>query len=103
MSAVEQTAEEAFESLTGFDEIAISQKFAGTVSEMAEKQPLMFVRALVFVFKRRDGLSDDEAWTAALNLTMKELGDYFAESSAEESGKDEQPEESPATSLTSVS
>jgi hypothetical protein len=97
------SAEEVFDSLTGFDEIAISQHFGRTVSELGEKDQSMFGRALVFVLKRRDGASDDEARNAALGLTMKEFTAFFAEPSEDEAGKDEAPEEQPESSLSSVS
>jgi hypothetical protein len=102
MSEIQQTAEEVFDSLTGFDEIAIAQQFGRTVSELAAKDQSMFGRALVFVVRRRDGLSDVEARDAALGLTMKGFTGFFAETSAEESGKDEPPVPQPEPSLTSA-
>jgi hypothetical protein len=45
----ELTAEEVFDSLTGFDEIAIAQHFGRTVSDLAQSDASMFGRALVFV------------------------------------------------------
>lgn len=93
MSEVPQTAEEAFDSLTGFDEIAIAQRFGRTVSELATRDESMFGRALVFVFKRRGGATDDEAYNAALSLSMKEFMTFFAAESDEESGKEQQPEQ----------
>ena len=89
MSEIDQTAEEIFDSLTGFDEIAIAQHFGRTVGEMAEKDQSMFGRSLIFVVKRREGVNDDDARNAALGLTMKEYVAYFADASTEESGKDE--------------
>lgn len=103
MSTVELTAEQTFDSVTGFDEIAIAQHFGRTVSELAEKDASMFGRALVFVLKRRDGATDDEARTAALEMTFGEFQKFFAEASEEEAGKDEASEPPPAQSLSSVS
>ena len=104
MSEIDQTAEEVFDSLTGFDEIAIAHHFGSTVADLAENDTSMFGRALVFIVKRREGATDDEARNAALGMTMREYNnDFFAEKSAEEAGKDEQPEPSPETSLSSVS
>lgn len=111
MSETQQTSEEVFDSLTGFDEIAIAQHFGQTVMDLAAKDQSMFGRALIFVVKRREGANDDDARNAALGLTMKEYVAYFddanVEANAEELGKDEQPEEQPeeqpATSLSSVS
>lgn len=103
MSQIKQTAEEVFDSVTGFDEIAIANHFGATVQELAEKDASMFARALIFVVKRRDGLDDNEARNAALGLSMKEFREFFAEASDEEAGKGEEPEQQPGTSLSSVS
>jgi hypothetical protein len=103
MSQTEQTLEEVSDSLTGFDEIAIAQQFGRNVADLAQHDPSMFSRTLLFVVKRRAGLSDEEAKNAALGMTMKECADFFAETSQEEPGKDEPSEEQPGTSLSSVS
>lgn len=103
MSVIDQTAEQVFDTVTGFDEIAIAQHFGRTVQELAEKDASMFGRALVFVVKRRDGASDDEARNAALGMTFGEFQAFFAEPTEVEAGKDEPPGESPAASLSSVS
>lgn len=99
----QQTAEEVFDSLTGFDEMAIAQHFGHTVAELGGSNQSMFGRALVFVAKRRDGMSDDDARTAALSLPMKELTSFFADSSDEEAGKDEEPEQQPESLPSSAS
>lgn len=90
MSETKLTAEEVLESLTGFDEMAILQHFGRNVSALTEDQSTL-ARALVFVLKRRDGDSDDTARNLALEMTLKDVTDYFAEESEadEESGKDE--------------
>ena len=104
MAQIDQTAEEVFDSITGFDEIAVATHFGHTVQALAETDASMFGRALVFVVKRREGLDDVKAREAALGLTLKECNEgFFAEPSEEEAGKDEPPETSPASSLTSVS
>ena len=92
------TAEEAFESLTGFDEIAIAKWFGGEVIELGGTT---LGRALIFVAKRREGLTDAEAHNAALELSIGDLTGYFA-AGDEESGKDSpqsepQPEGSPTS------
>lgn len=107
MSETNLTAEEVLESLTGHDEMAITQHFGRTVSQFAEGNDQSGVaRALVFVLKRReDGVSDDDARNAALDMTLKQVMGYFAEESEvdSEAGKgEEQPEPSPAISLSSV-
>jgi len=103
MPQISQTAEEVFDSLTGFDEIAITQQFGRTVADLAQNDATMFARTLIFVVNRRDGISDDEARNGALGLTMKEFSTYFAEPSEEESEKDEPVGPQPENSLSSVS
>lgn len=87
MSQTNLTADEALESLTGFDEMAITKHFGRPVSAFENDQS-MLGRALVFVVKRRDGLTDDDARNAALELPLKDVLSFFAEES-EESGKGE--------------
>lgn len=87
-----QSAEEVMESLTGFDEMAISQHFGRVVSDLVNDQSTL-ARALIFVLNRREGLNDDDARNAALMLPLKEVISFFATDegaeSDEESGKGE--------------
>lgn len=91
------TAEEVFDSLNGFDEIAIRKVFGATVLDLSNSDRLMFARSLVFTVKRREGLSDKDAHKATLEMTIKEVGDFFPEAPLEvdpdapvtEVGKDE--------------
>lgn len=102
MSQTDQTASEVFDSLTGFDEMSITQHFGRPISELVDDSS-MFGRALVFVLKRRDGANDDDARNAALEMTLKAVSGYFAEES-QESGKDENSSESqPMSSPTGAS
>lgn len=71
----EKSADEVFESLNGFDEIAIEKAF-GEVTSLKDK-PMMFLRALLFIETRREGKKDNEAKQVAMNATMKQLTDYF--------------------------
>lgn len=103
MSDSKQTAEEVFDSLTGFDEMAIAQHFGRTIGDLASYDESMFSRALIFTLKRREGLADADAHNAALEMTMGQNIAYFAGSSDEEAGKGEEPEEPPVSSLSSVS
>lgn len=104
MSTIEQTAEQVFDSVTGFDEIAIAQRFGRTIADLAQGDASMFMRSLVFVVKRREGANDEDAWKDAMGMSTKDtLTGFFAEDSEEEAGKDEEPETQPGTSLTSVS
>jgi len=97
------TGSAVFDSLTGFDEIAIAQRFGRTVTDLAQHDSTMFTRALVFVVQRREGDTDDAAWDAALGLPLKEVSTFFAVDTEDEAGKDEAPEPQPETSLSSVS
>jgi hypothetical protein len=102
VSQTDQTADEVFESLTGFDEIAISTVFGHAISTLEDDRSMM-ARALVFVLNRRDGLTDVDAKAAAMEIRIGDLLTYFAEESLE-SGKDEpaaEPKSEP--SLSSVS
>lgn len=91
MSKIDQTGDEVMLSLTGFDEIAITQRFGRTIEVLSDDRSMMG-RALVFITERRDGKTDDAAYTAALEMTLGDVLAYFAEET-EESGKDEAPPE----------
>ncbi|HET6874652.1 MAG TPA: hypothetical protein VFH70_07730 [Acidimicrobiales bacterium] len=81
----EITAEELFEDLTGFDEIAIGRAFGEDIAKL-RKQPFMFIRALVFIDQRRRlGLKDKAAHEAAMRLRVADLNTYF--------DSDDEPEE----------
>ncbi|HWI43269.1 MAG TPA: hypothetical protein VNS81_06585 [Nocardioides sp.] len=98
---------ELFLSLTGFDEIAIAKAFGAEVSEIAEVDPqgqpkrqYTLLRALAFVHQRRQGLKDGDAFKAAMNLTLQDVTDYFADEDEDEldpddpvgdQGKDDSP------------
>lgn len=102
MAQVSQSADEVFDSLTGHDEMAVAQHFGRTVHELTG-DPHMLGRALVFVTKRRlDGVNDDDARNAALNMPFKELNEeYFPMASEvdEEAGKGEPDSEPLPVSL----
>lgn len=70
------SANDLFESLTGFDEIAIEKAFGEPLHTLRQR-PFTFVRALVFIDQKRTGLKDPEAKQAALALPMRDLNDYF--------------------------
>lgn len=100
----DQTTEELADSLTGFDEIAIKKAFGVPISALSPDQKgqggdvFQFLRALIFVHRRREGENDITAYNSAQNLRTAELNAYFADESAE-SGKDSSaPETPPPTS-----
>jgi hypothetical protein len=101
MSETDQTAFEVFNSVTGFDEMAIAQHFGRTVGDLFTGDSSMWARAMAFVVKRRAGANDDDARNASLEMSLLQLSEFFAEES-EGSGKDEpgsepQPESSPSS------
>lgn len=98
MSTVKVTATEVFESLTGYEEVAITRAFGANPNEVDENGKSDLVgtllgRSLVFVVERRDGKSDAEAEQIAMSMTTPQLLDYFAPEGDEESGKDSGPSE----------
>lgn len=78
-------ADEFFMSLNGFDEIAIAKEFKSDITAL-RTSPIMFLRALLFVDKRRGGMKDADAFKAAMEAPITEVNDYFDEG-AEKSGK----------------
>lgn len=95
---VDMTADEMFDSLTGFEEIAIAQMFKRTVSTLASEDPLQLSRALVFAHLKRGGLRDVDAYRQAQEMGTAAVRDHFAQAvesnpatPATESGKDESP------------
>lgn len=89
------TADEVFDSLTGHDEMAIGQHFGRVIGDLLVSDASMYARALIFVLKRRDGDSDDDARTVVLDMPMSEVMAYFATEEAAEVGKDERPSAKP--------
>lgn len=96
MATCDVPFEEFFESLNGFDEIAIFKAFKLDLSAM-EERGFLAIRSCIFVHMRRLGSSDADAYQAAMMLPVKELETYFPESEPEidpddpdtESGKDD--------------
>lgn len=92
------SADDFFGTLNGFDEIAIARAFDAEIDTL-RKRPFTFLRALVFIDQRRRGKTDAEAKTAALEVTMSDLGDYFPDPEPEidpddpvtDAGKDDTP------------
>lgn len=85
------TAEEMANSLTGYDELAISKHFGGEVGDLAEHRQTTFIRALVFVDFTRQGKGAPEAKKAAMDLTLGQCNSYFSEVEDAESGEGETP------------
>lgn len=94
-----RTANDMFESLTGFDEIAIAAHFGRKVTALAadaqkdaeNPDPFTFLRALIFVDKKRtEGLNDPDAYKTTQGLTLADVQSYFGddEDEAAEPGKE---------------
>lgn len=79
MNKNDMTAREFYNSLNGFDEIAVAGRFGEKPSAMAKAEDLgSFARALVFVAERRAGKDDASAYEFAMLATVAEVGAYFA-------------------------
>lgn len=106
MSEKKQTTDEVIDSLTGFEEVAIREQLGRAIGELIG-EPGMYRRALIFVCKRREGLSEDDARNEVLGMRLLDVLEFFAEAgtpAAVESGKDETPSEpKPETLLPSAS
>lgn len=80
-------AGEIFNSLNGFDEIAIVKHFGAHISALAvaaqdANEPTPYFRALAFVDLRRQGNDDPNAYRLAQEITLSQLltdGDWFPE------------------------
>jgi hypothetical protein len=84
-----QTADEFFNSLTGFDELAIAKQFGQALEHLIPSEnkatgqktgsPFLFQRALAFVDLRRGGANDRDAFKQAMELSIAEANGYFAD------------------------
>lgn len=62
-------------SCTGFDELAIERAFGRELTDLGESTRAL--RALLFVVRRRDGLSDPDAYRDVMSLSLNDLMDHF--------------------------
>lgn len=76
MSTCDTPAGDFFLTINGFDELAITKQFGEDIAQL-QPRPFTFLRALVFVHQRREGLRDAEAYKAAQELPISTLQDYF--------------------------
>jgi hypothetical protein len=86
MSAEPVSIDALARSLNGFDEIAISKAFGYEVEDMLGPngdgkgaKKVKFLRALIFVSFRRDGMKDREAYNATMNIPLVELEAQFGD------------------------
>lgn len=92
------SAEELFDSVNRYDEIAIAKAFGEDIYTLREK-PFDFLRCLAFIAMRRGGINDREAREQAFGLTTKQANSYFTTPEPEidpddpvtAEGKDEPP------------
>lgn len=101
--STDMNAEEFAESLTGFEEIAISKRFGK--ESFADLPGTMSARAMVYVDLCRGQIANDEAYRQSMEMPLGRLGSYFAEDEeitpdepTTASGKDDWPDaEQPTT------
>lgn len=78
VEAPTQTLEELAESLNGWEELAVQQKFGFQIDDF-EEQGTLGIRALAFVEFKREGAKDPAAYKSAMDLTLRELIDRYPE------------------------
>lgn len=80
-----ETVEGFMDTLTGFDELAITKHFDGLdIYADGERKGVLVIRALVFVDQRRHGLTDINAHTAAMDMPLGAVTAYFTDETTEE-------------------
>lgn len=92
---------EIIDSMTGHEETWVAEQFGKSIGEMVanflNKNDIgPYYRALIFVLKRRDGVNEDDARNAVLDMKISDIMAFFPSDyadEAEESGKDEPPSE----------
>lgn len=78
MSENQMNVAEMVETLTGFEEIAISKRFGSTIEQIGVTSGFTLNRALAFVLRKRDGMNDDEAYEAVMSMPLKAVTDLFS-------------------------
>lgn len=71
------TASEMVQSLNGFEELAIEKHMGIDPYADGERKPMAVMRAMVFVLRKREGATDQEARQAAMEMPMGVLKDIF--------------------------
>lgn len=113
MSTSGITQNELMESVNGFDEIAVEAHFGIDLYTGNEGHPMKVARAAVFINERHGGLSDTDAKSVAMRMSLKDIEGYFEPEPDDEIdpdapdtvvGKgDSAPESEPVNSLASAS
>lgn len=82
MSSTDLTLSEMGDSLTGFDEIAVTTHLGYDVYDVAATGTVggsvRFARALIFIHQTRAGLAAPDAKKAALTMSGAAVNGYFA-------------------------
>lgn len=84
--------EAVFNGLTGFDEIALSQRFNMGIENLQER-PSMACRAAMFIDLRNHGLGDADAYKQAMEMSLADVMDrvQLPESDDDEGDQGERP------------
>lgn len=81
--------EELARSLTGFEEIAVEQRFRRSLASMGEDST-MAMRMLLFVAQKRSGMKDADAFRAVMEMPLSDVVARFR--AGDEAGDDDQGE-----------
>lgn len=71
-----QTFDQLFESLTGFEEIAISERFGVSIAKLAEHNETVFMRALVFTDMVRGGMKLGDARNMVMGMRLADVKEW---------------------------
>lgn len=93
MSTTDVTVQEAYDSTTGYDEMAVETHFGIDVHADSERKPGKWMRALVFVHMRHteDAGKDSERAKTVMGMTTKTVNNYFAGDPEAETAKTGDP------------
>jgi hypothetical protein len=89
--SIGMTVEDYFDTLTGFDDIAVKKRFGDTPVNLTQTDAITALRALVFVQYRRDGYEDDLAYDVTMKLPLKQVQGAFLDEPTDESGEGVEP------------
>ena len=76
---------EVVETLTGYEERNIEQRFGAIIGDLLEERPTSGLRALVMVLVARDLVAQDvknpqgKAFEHVMGMTLKQVDDFFPE------------------------
>lgn len=82
MAQTEITMQEAAESLTGFEQLAIERQWKMGQADLANSSAMIY--GLIFTLNVRDGMAPADAFRNANLLTLKEALAFFAADAPDE-------------------